>query len=66
VKQLAQDPQNFVISVVRDPSKATQLQPHLGPRVVAIKADLGAFDSFPLVAEEISKAGGGKIDVLIK
>jgi hypothetical protein len=42
------------------------LQPLLGPKVVAVKADLGDFDSFPQVAAEIAKVGGGKIDVLIK
>ncbi|KAH9222550.1 hypothetical protein DL95DRAFT_354257 [Leptodontidium sp. 2 PMI_412] len=65
VRQLTQDPSNFVIAVVRDPSKATQLIPLLGPNVVAVKGELGDFDSFPAVAEEISKVGGGRVDVLI-
>jgi NAD(P)-dependent dehydrogenase (short-subunit alcohol dehydrogenase family) len=66
VKQLTQDPQNFVIAVVRNPDTATQLKPLLGDKAVAVKADISDFDSLPSVAEEIAKVGGGKIDVLIK
>ncbi|KAE9374849.1 NAD(P)-binding protein [Stipitochalara longipes BDJ] len=65
VKQLSQDPSNFIVAVVRNPSTATQLQPLLSSKVVAVKADLGDFDSFSSVASEIAKVGGGKIDVLI-
>jgi hypothetical protein len=55
-----------VIAVARNPSTATALRPLLGANAVAVKADLADFDLFPSVAEEISKVGGGKIDVLIK
>jgi hypothetical protein len=54
------------VAVVRNPSTSTLLQPLLGPKVVVVKADLEDFDSFPQIAAEIAKVGGGKIDVLIK
>jgi NAD(P)-dependent dehydrogenase (short-subunit alcohol dehydrogenase family) len=66
VRQLSLDPQNFIVAVVRNPSTSTLLQPLLGPKVVVVKADLEDFDSFPQIAAEIAKVGGGKIDVLIK
>ncbi|KAN0103441.1 NAD(P)-binding protein [Hyaloscypha variabilis] len=65
VRQLSLDPQNFIVAVVRNPSTSTLLQPLLGPKVVVVKADLEDFDSFPQIAAEIAKVGGGKIDVLI-
>jgi len=49
VKQLRQDPRNFIIAVVRDPESAT-LKPLLGPKVVAVKGDLTDLDSFPVRA----------------
>jgi len=61
VKQLTQDPQNFVIAVVRNPDTATQLKPLLGPKVAAVKADIGDFDCLPSVVEEIAKVGDGKL-----
>jgi uncharacterized protein YbjT (DUF2867 family) len=47
VRQLRQDPHNFIIAVVRDPSAAT-LKPFLGANVVAVKADLLDLESFPV------------------
>lgn len=64
VRQLSLDPSNLIIAVIRNPS--TLLTPLLGPKVVVVKADLSDFSSFPAVASEIAKLGGGKIDVLIK
>ncbi|KAE8444328.1 hypothetical protein EG329_000638 [Mollisiaceae sp. DMI_Dod_QoI] len=65
VKQLSQDPQNFIIAVVRDPETVTALKPLLGPKVVVVKGDISDLDSFSGVAEAIAKAGDGKVDVLI-
>jgi len=65
VKQLSQDPQNFIIAVVRNTQTATNLKSLLGPKVVAVKGDITDVDSLPSVAEEIAKAGDGKVDVLI-
>ncbi|KAI5460611.1 hypothetical protein BGZ63DRAFT_358443 [Mariannaea sp. PMI_226] len=65
VEQLSQNPENFVIALVRNPDTAERLKPFLGPQVVAIKGDVSEFDSFPRIVEDISKVGGGKIDWLI-
>ena len=48
MKQLGQDPNNFIIALARNPDKATQLKPLLGPNVVPLKADIADFDSFPV------------------
>lgn len=53
------------MAVARNPDSAKGLKPLLGKNVVAIKGDMVDFDSFPKVAEEISKVGGGKVDWLI-
>ncbi|KFX99382.1 hypothetical protein V490_01819 [Pseudogymnoascus sp. VKM F-3557] len=65
VKQLSQDPNNFVVAVVRNPDKADLLAPLLGPRVVSVQGDVADINSFPRVAKEIAKVGGGKVDLLI-
>jgi len=65
VRQLSQDPNNFIIALARNPDTATQLKPLLGPNVVPLKADITKLDTFPAVAEEIGKLGGGKVDLLI-
>jgi uncharacterized protein YbjT (DUF2867 family) len=48
IKQLSKDSKNFVIAVVRNPSKAEALKPLLGSNVAVVKADLSDFDSFPV------------------
>lgn len=48
VKQLSQDPNNFVVAVVRNPDKADLLAPLLGPRVVSVQGDVADIDSFPV------------------
>ncbi|KAH8697441.1 hypothetical protein BGW36DRAFT_378708 [Talaromyces proteolyticus] len=65
VQQLNQDPKNYVIAVVRNPEKATQLKALQGQNIAIVKGDVSDFDSFPNVAKEISKVAGGKVDVLI-
>ena len=45
MKQLSQDPNNLIIAFARNPDKATQLKPLLGPNVVPLKADIADFDS---------------------
>ncbi|KAL7758416.1 hypothetical protein ACKLNR_010843 [Fusarium oxysporum f. sp. zingiberi] len=65
VEQLSQNSENFVIALVRNPDTAERLKPLLGPQVVAAKGDVSDFSSFPRVVENISKAGGGKVDWLI-
>jgi len=65
VKQLSRHPENFIIAVVRNPDSAQSLKPLLGQNVVAVRGDVADFDSFPKVAEDISKVGGGKVDWLI-
>jgi hypothetical protein len=46
VKQLSQDPQNFIIAVVREPGTAELLKPLLGPNVVAVKGNISDLNSF--------------------
>jgi len=65
VKQLSRNQENFVIALVRNPDSAQNLNPLLGQNVVTVKGDVGDFESFPNVVEEISKVGGGKVDWLI-
>jgi hypothetical protein len=48
VRQLSQDPKNFIIALVRNPEKADLLRPFLGSRVVAIEGDVANVDSFPV------------------
>lgn len=48
VKQLSLEPQNFVIAVVRNIDISTLLKPLLGPRVVAIQANISDFDYLPV------------------
>jgi hypothetical protein len=48
VRQLNQDPKNFIIALVRNPEKADLLRPFLGSGVVAIEGDVTNVDSFPV------------------
>ena len=48
VRQLSQDPKNFVIAVVRNPDNAGLLKPLLGPSTVSVKGDIADVDSFPV------------------
>lgn len=48
VRQLSQDPQNFIIAIVRNPSKADLLTPLLGSRVITIQGDVADINSFPV------------------
>jgi uncharacterized protein YbjT (DUF2867 family) len=48
VRQLSQDPKNFIIALVRNPEKADLLRPFLRPGVVAIEGDVSNVDSFPV------------------
>jgi uncharacterized protein YbjT (DUF2867 family) len=48
VEQLRQNPDNFVIAVVRNPDTSEKLKPLLGPNVVVVKGDVTDFDSFPV------------------
>ncbi|KAF2663859.1 NAD(P)-binding protein [Microthyrium microscopicum] len=65
VTQLSANSENFIIALARNPDTAEKLKPLLGPKVVAVKGDVSDLDSFPKVAEEISKVGGGRVDLLI-
>ena len=48
VRQLSQDPKNFIIAAVRNPDTATLLKPLLSSRVVSIQGDVADIDSFPV------------------
>jgi NAD(P)-dependent dehydrogenase (short-subunit alcohol dehydrogenase family) len=48
VRQLSQDPKNFIIALVRNPEKADLLQPFLGSGVVAIESNVTNVDLFPV------------------
>ncbi|KAK2616642.1 hypothetical protein QQS21_000465 [Conoideocrella luteorostrata] len=65
VRQLSEDPQTFVIAVVRNPEKAKQTSTLSRQNVVVVKADLSDLKSFSTVAANISELSGGKIDILI-
>lgn len=65
VRQLGQDPKNFIIALVRNPEKADLLKPLLGSKIVSLQGDISDIDSFPTVAQKIGDIGGGKVDLLI-
>jgi len=65
VRQLSQDPKNFIIAAVRNPDNATLLKPLLSSRVVSIQGDVADIDSFPAVVKKITEIGGGRVDLLI-
>ncbi|RFU25163.1 hypothetical protein B7463_g11177, partial [Scytalidium lignicola] len=65
VRQLSLDPNNFIIAVVRSPSKAVQLKDLLGPNIVCVQGDVTDVDSFPAVVDDIKKLGVSKVDLLI-
>lgn len=49
VRQLSQDPTNFIIAVVRNPDKIELLRPFLGREtVIAVKGDVSDIQSFPV------------------
>ncbi|KAJ2980325.1 hypothetical protein NQ176_g2710 [Zarea fungicola] len=65
VRQLSGNPDNFVIGVVRNPSKARESDVLSRSNVALVQADLSKLDTFSNVAAEIAKLSGGKIDILI-
>jgi hypothetical protein len=48
VRQLGQDPKNFIIALVRNPEKADLLKPLLGSKIVSLQGDISDIDSFPV------------------
>jgi hypothetical protein len=48
VRQLGQDPNNFIIALVRNPEKADLLKPLLGSKIVSLQGDISDIDSFPV------------------
>ncbi|KND94000.1 putative oxidoreductase [Tolypocladium ophioglossoides CBS 100239] len=65
VRQFSDDGQNLVVAIVRNPENAEQSKTLLRPNVAVVKGDLSDLDSFSALAAEISKVGGGKVDILI-
>ncbi|POR34387.1 Putative oxidoreductase [Tolypocladium paradoxum] len=65
VRQLSDDGQNLVVAIVRNPENAKQSETLLRSNVAVVKGDLSDLDSFSALAAEISKVGGGKVDILI-
>jgi hypothetical protein len=63
VRQLSQDPKNFIIAVVRNPDKADLLTPLLGPRVVSVQSDVTDIDSFPVGSEFRLHVGQPRLNV---
>ncbi|PNY20396.1 Uncharacterized protein TCAP_07428, partial [Tolypocladium capitatum] len=65
VRQLSDDGQNLVVAVVRNPENAKRSDTLLRHNVTVVKGDMSDLDSFSSLAAEISKVGGGKVDILI-
>ncbi|KAH0602174.1 hypothetical protein MHUMG1_01053 [Metarhizium humberi] len=64
-RQLSESTENFVIAVVRDAKKAQQSETLSRSNVAIVTADLSKLETFPVVAAQISRLGGGKVDILI-
>ncbi|KID85250.1 NAD(P)(+)-binding proteins & short chain dehydrogenase [Metarhizium guizhouense ARSEF 977] len=62
---LSESTENFVIAVVRDAKKAQQSETLSRSNVAIVTADLSKLETFPVVAAEISRLSGGKVDILI-
>ncbi|EXU96719.1 short chain dehydrogenase family protein [Metarhizium robertsii] len=65
VRQLSESTENLVIAVVCDAKKAQQSETLSRSNVAIVTADLSKPETFPVVAAEISRLGGGKVDILI-
>ncbi|KID60997.1 NAD(P)(+)-binding proteins & short chain dehydrogenase, partial [Metarhizium hybridum] len=65
VRQFSESTENFVIAVVRDAKKAQQSETLSRSNVAIVTADLSKLETFPVVAAEISRLSGSKVDILI-
>ncbi|KAF2167138.1 hypothetical protein M409DRAFT_22569 [Zasmidium cellare ATCC 36951] len=65
VRQLNKKAGTLIVAIVRDPNKASSLQPLLSSSVVAVQGDLSDIESFSALTSRISKVTDGKVDVLI-